>query len=165
MILWSPAAPQLLIGNNPDDGHVFEMWPWGVESLHLLDTNSGNWQLLTDKFLTSESVSWSPDGKQIVFSDAGLLCIKNLETMAETCPLADVTPYNEYFASFGEPPVWSVDGTWLAFRAYNETCDMVYFLELHTNLVVPSDLGCDIIFESPIAPIYWVPAKFPESLK
>jgi hypothetical protein len=92
-ILWSPTASQLLVGVTPDNGHVFEMWPWGIESLYLVDIVNGDWQLITDKFLTSESVSWSPDGKEILFSDAGLLCIMNLETMIESCPLAEVRPY------------------------------------------------------------------------
>jgi Tol biopolymer transport system component len=164
MVLWSPVAPQLLVGTVLDERSAFESWPWGVESLFLLDIDNDNWQLFIHKWLGSESASWSPDGQQIVYSDAGLLCIKNTKTLVEFCPLADTSPHNEYFASFWEPPVWSVDGTWLAFRAYNETCHMVYFLELHTNLVVPSDLGCDITFGSPIAPIYWMPANLPESL-
>ena len=159
LVLWSPAAPQLLVGNVLDERSAFEGWPWGVESLYLVDSDSNNWEWLTDKFLTSVSLAWSPDGKQIAFSDAGLLCIKNLETMAETCPLADVAPYNDYFASFWEPPVWSPDGTWLAFLAYNEVCDVLHFLELETNTVVPGDLGCDTVIWSPLAPIYWLPGN------
>ena len=158
-------CPQLLVGNTPDNGHVFELWPWGVESLYLLDTNNGNWQLLTDKFLMSESVSWSPDGQQIIYSDAGLLCIKNIETLVEFCPLADIPPHNEYFASFWEPPVWSTDGKWIAYLAYDGTCDLVYFLELESKTVISGDLGCEDFLYSPIAPIYWMPTNLPESLQ
>ncbi len=162
MVLWSPTTSQLLVGVTPDNGHVFEMWPWGIENLYLFDANSDTWQLFTDTFLSSESIAWSPDGKQVVYSDAGLLCIKDLETMTEICPLADVAPYNAYFASGWEPPVWSADGNWLAFRAYNQTCfNIVYFLDLETNAVIPGDLGCDLSFGSPIAPIYWLPGHLP----
>lgn len=160
MALWSPNSSQLLIGTTLDERSAFELWPWGVEHLYLLDINADTKQLIVDKWLGSESVSWSPDGQQIAFS-SGLLCTKNLGTMMESCPLENVAPYNEYFASFWEPPVWSADGTWLAFRAYNETCDMVYFLELISNTVIPGDLNCDVILESPIAPMYWLSANLP----
>lgn len=161
LVLWSPTSSRLLVGVTPDNEHVFEMWPWGMETLYLVDIAHNDWELLADTFLTSVSISWSPDGEQIAFSDAGLLCLKNIETMSEICPLANIAPYNEYFASFSEPPVWSADSSWLAFRAYNGRCNMVYFLELETNIVTPGDLGCDISLISPLSQIYWLPGHLP----
>lgn len=165
MALWSPTTPQLLAGNTSDTEHVFEMRPWGIDRLYLLDINNADWQLLLNRFLTEKSVSWSPNGNQIVFSDQGLLCFKDLSTMTETCPLSNISPYNGYFASFREPPAWSADGSWLAFRAHNGTCRMIYFLELETNTIVPGDFGCDISIISPISPIYWTDINLAEFSK
>ncbi|MCZ7672015.1 MAG: hypothetical protein M5U34_35265 [Chloroflexi bacterium] len=127
------------------------MWPLGIEYLYLVETESNNWQILTDKFLTSESVSWSPDGKQIALWNEGLLCIKNLETMTEVCPLTNISPFDEFIVSFDTRPIWSADGDWAAFYAINMPCMMIYFLELETNSAMPGDLGCDVteISEAP----------------
>lgn len=163
MILWSPVAPQLLVGTILDERAAFEAWPWGIETLYLFDKDSGDWEWLADRYLTSESVSWSPEGKQIVFEAAGLLCIKNLETTTEICPLADVAPFNEYWVSSRTRPVWSPGGDWLSFRANNGTCNVVYFLELETNSIIPGDFGCDISRITPLSPIYWLSADLPES--
>jgi dipeptidyl aminopeptidase/acylaminoacyl peptidase len=156
MALWSPTALQLLVGTVSDERSAFETWPWGVSKLTLLDLNSGNELLLVEKWFGSESIAWSADGSQIVFSDAGLLCIKNLETMVETCPLAGVAPYDDYFASFWEPPVWIAGSSWLAFQAFTGTCDELFFLNLEDNTVTLGDLSCKEITGSPLAPIYWL---------
>jgi hypothetical protein len=161
MVLWSPTAPKLLVGSVLDEKSAFESWPWGVENLYLFNDVSHDWRLLVSKWLGSESVSWSPDGKQILFADAGLLCIKNIETGVETCPLAEIAPYNEYYASYSEPPIWLADSNWLAFRAHNGTCYMVHFLEMETNIVIPGDLGCDVSLVSPLSPIYWSSSNLP----
>jgi Tol biopolymer transport system component len=160
LVLWSPIVPQLLVGTVLDERSAFEGWPWGVENLYLFDPSSNEWQLLVEKWLGSESVSWSPNGKQIVFTDIDSLCILDLEMMVDICPLAEVEPYNEYYISFVEPPIWSDDGNWLAFRAYNGRCRMIYFLELETNTVVSGDLGCDISMVVPLSRLYWSMANW-----
>jgi Tol biopolymer transport system component len=160
LVLWSPTTPQLLIGTTLDERSAFESWPWGVENLYVFTPSNNDWHLLLEITLGSESVSWSPDGRQIAFSNAGLLCIKNVETMAENCPLEDIKPYNEYFAAFLEPPVWSGDAKWLAFRAFDGRCDLVYFLALETNLVTSADFDCGSF--SSLGPIYWSSAHLPE---
>ncbi len=161
MVLWSPTAPQLLVGSVIDEMSAFEDWPWGVENLHLFDTISNHSRLLMSKWLGSESVSWSPDGEYIIFSDAGLLCHKNLETMTETCPPTNLYPFDEYNVSFRTQPTGSADGEWAAFYAINMPCMMLYFLELETNSAVPGDLGCDVTEISRSSPIYWSQADIP----
>jgi len=161
MVLWSPTSPQLMVGVKPNSESPFEMWPLGIEYLYLVETESNNWQILTDKFLTSESVSWSPDGKQIALWNEGLLCIKNLETMTEVCPLTNISPFDEFIVSFDTRPIWSADGDWAAFYAINMPCMMIYFLELETNSAMPGDLGCDVTEISRSSPIYWSQADIP----
>lgn len=164
--LWSPVTTQLLLGTilyeRPGSESwpwPFESWPWPVEALYLVDMANNNWQYLTDKIHLSLDVSWSSDGQQIVFGDNyGLLCIKSLGTGDETCPL--VEPYRSYFVDFYTKPVWSSDMKWVAFRAYNGTCSMVYFWEVETNQVVPGDLGCDVSLTTPLSGIYWSSSDF-----
>lgn len=163
MVLWSPVAPQLLVGSVIDKMSAFEAWPWGVENLYLFDIINNNSHTLMSKWLGSESVSWSSDGKHIIFSDASLLCNIDLETMAETCPPTNLSPFDKYNVSFRTQPIWSADSNWAAFYAINMPCMMIYFLELETNTTVPGDLGCDITEISRSSPIYWSQADLPET--
>lgn len=158
MILWSPTTLELLVGTALDEIYAFESWPWGIEGLYLVDVANNEWQFLTDKIHVSLDLSWSPDGQQIVFVDNLTLCIKNLETGDESCPLPE--PYRGYIIDWYIRPVWSPDMKWIAFSAYNGTCNMLYFWELETNEVISADFECDISSDFPFFSMVWSTADF-----
>jgi Tol biopolymer transport system component len=157
MILWNTLDSHLLIGSVLDERSAFEGWPWGIETLSLYDTESNEWIWHLDKYLTSESVSWSPDGNQILFESAGSICLIDSDTMSEICPITESTLPPNHFVSFRTKPVWSPDGKWAAFYATRADCIALYFLEVETGAVTQGDLGCtEISFSSPI---YWLSAE------
>jgi Tol biopolymer transport system component len=152
--VWSPVENTLLVGADRYDERVLREGYLGVTTLYLI--NSGGRSQLPSyyDYITPLSLAWLSDGQQIAFSENGALCILDLATNQTTCPLEDTAPFGEYFAAFGDPPAWSPDGRWLAFRAagYNDgsSCQGVYALELATG-------GVSIVAEScKTGPLFWV---------
>lgn len=158
MALWSPNTLQLMVGTILDERSAFESWPWGVKTLYLVDLTDNEWEYLTDQVDYALSVTWSPNSEQTIIISHGLLCVRNLTIDDEIC--LSVEPYSEYLVDWYTKPVWSSDMKWVAFRAYNGDCRMLYFWELETNQIIPGDLGCNISFVTPLSGIYWSSADF-----
>jgi dipeptidyl aminopeptidase/acylaminoacyl peptidase len=150
---WSPTEDQLLFGSIPNTEHALELWPYEANALYLTEGSEANLTELGNSYHIL-SATWSPNGEKIAYSNDGQMCIFNLETESDSCPLEDIPPYNSYFAASGDYPSWSADGNWLAFRATGhkeELCYRVYILELSTNTVVPADReNCRA------GPLYWL---------
>ncbi len=153
--IWSTTENRLLFGTKDDSEYAFETYPPGAWTLYLVDDSGANLTRLFDSVYYS--AAWSPNGKQIAYSDGGQICILDIETLSEVCPLEDTAPYNGYLAMTIEPPAWSADGNWLAFRATGhkeEQCYWLYVLELGPKTIMPADLDtCDT------GPIYWSRAR------
>lgn len=153
--VWSPVSDELLVGTTVYSEHAFELWPYPVDSLSIISSDGQKRDLGRYNYLQSPSLAWSVDGESVAYSEKGKLCVLSLGDGQRDCPLADLEPYGTYYASFGEPPVWSPDNRWLAFRAagYRDRgCDDgVYALELATKEVVVVEEG-----SCKVGPLYWV---------
>jgi Tol biopolymer transport system component len=137
-VVWSPVDGTLLVGADRYDERVLREGYLGVTSLYLIDGDGQSHTLGAYDSIGPPSLAWSPDGQQIAFSEYGTLCIIDLATRQTTCPLAETKPYGDYSAAFGDPPAWSPDDRWLAFRATgfeDGLCYGVYALELATGAV------------------------------
>ena len=153
-VSWSPVADELLVGETAFGPQRFEGWPFLIDKIYLIDGEGNRTALGSFGQVLSGSLAWSADGDSIAYSD-GSLCLLALDTGQKTCPLESLPSYNEYYAAFGSPPVWSPDDEWLAFRATghrnNSNCNGVYILELSTNrLIVVEEGSCET------GPLYWV---------
>lgn len=149
--LWSTTEDRLLFGTKESDEHALETWPYGARTLYLIDGSGANLMRLSDSFYYS--AAWSPSGEKIAYSDGGQICILDIETLSELCPLEDTPPYNSYHAAIGDVPAWSADENWLAFQATGHEasqCYRVYILQLRTKTVTAVDRStCGV------DPFYW----------
>jgi TolB protein len=149
--IWSTTENRLLFGTKDDSEYAFETYPPGAWTLYFIDASGANLISLFSSYYSS--AAWSPNGEKIAYSKRGQICILDIETLSEVCPLEDMPPYNGYSADTYEPPAWSADGNWLAFRATGhkeELCFLAYVLELDTNTVMPLDLDM-----GNAGPLYW----------
>ena len=113
---WSPTEDQLMFGSIPNTEHALELWPYEANALYLVEGSGSNLTSLGNSYHIL-SATWSPNGEEIAYSNNGQICIFNLKTELDSCPLEDIPPYNTYFAASGDYPSWSADGNWLAFQA------------------------------------------------
>ena len=153
--IWSTTEERLLFGTKDDSEYAFETYPPGAWTLYFIDASGANLISLFSSYYSS--AAWSPNGEKIAYSKRGQICILDIEPLSETCPLEDMPPYNGYSAGTYEPPAWSADGNWLAFRATGheeEQCYWLYVLELDTNTIMSADL--DTCYTGPI---YWSRAR------
>jgi Tol biopolymer transport system component len=153
--VWSPMSNTLLIGVTAYSEHaLLEPGPYHMNSLFLIDSQGQSEHLGNYDKVLSFSLAWSTDGDSVAFSDNGRLCILELKTAQTECPLENIPPFDAYFAAFGDPPAWSPDDRWIAFRAIgfrdSSNCQGVYALELETQQVVVIDERCET------GPVYWV---------
>jgi hypothetical protein len=115
-------------------------------------------QHLGEYIIDWNSVSWAPDGRQIGFSDPGRLCIKDLDSMQDECPLDNITPYNSYFVL--NPVIWINDGEWLVFQATGHSpsglCTIIYYYNFDAESVVQGETD-----RCSNEQIYWSPIPFP----
>lgn len=91
---------------------------------------------------------------RIAFVENSALCILDLSTSRTACPLKVTVPFGAY-ATGGNPPAWSPDDRWLAFRAAGfddgSICHGVYALELATGEVsIVEEGSCET------GPLFWV---------
>lgn len=152
-VIWSPTEMALIFGTSPyNEQLLWEGGPQYVNSLYLKDNADSNLSLLGNyDSLFRESLSWSPDGGKIAYSEGGNLCIRDIESDRTECPLEETEPFGIQYAAAEVPPSWSPDGHWLAFRASGSTqCPTVYFLEVQTGNVFSADLA-----RCRTSPIYW----------
>jgi Tol biopolymer transport system component len=151
LAVWSTTEDQLLFGTINDYEHALQVSPYGAQTLYLVDGSGANLTMLGGSYYVFFA-AWSPNGEKIAYSNYAQICILDMTSLSEVCPLEDTPPYNGYFA-IGGPPSWSADGNWLAFQATGHEegqCYRVYILELNTNRVTPVDLGtCGV------DPFYW----------
>jgi TolB protein len=153
--VWSPVRDELLVGTTVYTEHALEFWPFAVDGLFIISSDGQERDLGRYDYLQSSSLAWSPDGESVAYSEKGTLCVLSLGDDEPSCPLVGLEPYGTYFAAYGDPPVWSPDNRWLAFRAagYDDggACEAVYALELATGEVVVVEEGsCNV------GPLYWV---------
>lgn len=152
--VWSPNKDKLLVGITPYTDHGLESWPFVVNSLYLMDVQGHSEHIGDYDFVLSSSLGWSSDGSYIAFSDAGRLCLHELGTKQTICPLEDAPQFNDFYAAYDAPPVWSPDNRWLAFRASgfeDSNCQGVYVLEIETRKTVVVDEG-----SCKAGPLYWI---------
>ena len=131
-VVWSPVDRTLLVGTDRYDERVLREGYLGVTTLYLIDSDGQSQTLGAYDSIWPPSLAWSPDGQQISSAENGTLCILDLVTSHTTCPLEDTAPFATY-ATGGDPPAWSPDDRWLAFRAAGfeaVLCYGAYMLEL-----------------------------------
>lgn len=158
-VIWSPIADVLLIGETAFGPQRFEGWPFSVDNIYLMDLEGNKTDLGNYGRVSSGSLAWSTDGSSIAYSEAGNMCVLRLATGQKTCPWESLTPYSDYYAAFEEPPVWSPDDEWLAFRATGyekireriSNCQGVYIIELATNQPIVVEEG-----SCKFGPVYWL---------
>lgn len=155
-VVWSPVDSTLLVGTAPYNEPVMrEGYLINANRLQLIDDDGASQPLGNYEDVNAASLTWSPDGRQVAFSESGTLCTRALATSQTTCLLATTMPFGAYFAAFNDPPAWSPDGRWLAFRArnvYDSGCDAgVFAWEIETGEVhIVEERNCNT------GPVYWV---------
>jgi hypothetical protein len=142
--IWSPIGEDIVLGTNPYGLAGLSSWPYQITQLSLVNYSGENRRLLGDSYaIHSTSLVWSFDGQKLAFSDSGNLCILDVETLSNECPLEETFPPEIYYIGFNSAPVWSADNERLAFRATNQetdTCEAaVYVLEVETKIVTAID--------------------------
>lgn len=152
-VVWSPVENTLLVGADRYDERVLQEGYLGVTTLYLIDSDGRSQTLGYYDRIDPPSLAWSPDGQRIAFAEKYALCILDLATGRTTCPLKDTVPFGAYVTG-GNPPDWSPDDRWLAFRATgfkNGLCYGVYALELATGEVsIVEEGSCET------GPLFWV---------
>jgi Tol biopolymer transport system component len=103
---WSPDASHLVLG----DGEVAGCYGQ-VDLATVVRDDSATSRLTSDAGLNEVYPAWSPEGEWIAYRTFGLA--EKLEMIrpdgTDRTPLADVVPRHDFY------PVWSADGTRLAF--------------------------------------------------
>ena len=98
---WSPTGKQILFVSN--------RWQraWGPWDLYLMDADGSNVRRVFEKEADRDSPTWSPDGKQIAYSrwEQGEFFIY----------IAPIDGKKEERVAIGYWPIWSSDGTEIAF--------------------------------------------------
>ena len=88
---------------------------FGAAYLVIMDSDGKNRRKVLDETIKFFEISWSPDGKKLVFA-MGEECTDLYTVNEDGSGLMQLTnmPGNEY------NPVWSPDGKWISFVASNE---------------------------------------------
>jgi TolB protein len=94
--IWSTTENRLLFGTKDDSEYAFETYPPGAWTLYFIDASGANLISLFSSYYSS--AAWSPNGEKIAYSKRGQICILDIETLSEVCPLEDMPPYNGYSA-------------------------------------------------------------------
>ncbi len=104
-------------------GQVFfvgSSWPNGGEQIYGCNLDGSNLHQITKSALNHESVSASPSGTKLVFDNGGNLYTVNSDGTAET--KLSITEPNLAAGTLREP-VWSPDGTKLAFQGLDQVTE------------------------------------------
>ena len=118
---WSPDGERIaFVSDRADEGKA-------SDNIWLMDSEGGQLQQLTNSDATFQDdiePSWSPDGSQIAFLRHSLLGDSPDPTSPSGLWLVDVATGEEQslvhitgFLVGVQPPVWSLDGRWLAYNA------------------------------------------------
>jgi Tol biopolymer transport system component len=138
-VAWSPVADQLVLGTNSDPFALSGSFPFAAEDLRLIDDNGQQLRYIGE-FDELVSVSWSPDGQQIAYSEDGKMCIYHLTDGITTCLLEEtILTSAEWATAFYSPVAWSADGNWLAFQSIEIgelQCHRTFIFDLRNNIVV-----------------------------
>jgi tricorn protease len=103
--IWSPDGSKIAFLSDAD----------GDYKLHVVDqmgTGTPDVYSLTIVPNAYHGLTWSPDGKRILFIDRGL-CLHTLDLETRVSTLVDREPY--YFIGESIMPSWSPDGKWIAY--------------------------------------------------
>jgi len=158
-VAWSPIDNILVVGTNSNPAALSYGTPFTADELYLIDGNGqqllsiGQFEELVD------SVSWSPDGQQIAYSENGKVCIYHLTEETTTCPLEETFLTSTEWATAKHRPVaWSANGSWIAFQSVEIgelQCFRIFIFDLKDNILVePEFPTCTFsdIYWSHVAP-------------
>lgn len=116
---WSPTRDQLILlgdSNLPPGMPFLGLEMYAQSTMYLYDL----WENRVDEIKTESGLyvsrqPWSLDGKQIIFSDQGVICTLNIDTREESCS----TEISEAIVETGSIgafyPTWSPTGEWIGF--------------------------------------------------
>lgn len=117
--VWSLSADQLLVRvNHEDERSAFAHPPFMAHTLLVVAANGDNLTTLGNEYEVT-SVGWSSDGAQIAYINAGALCIRDMASETEHCPLQNTAFQDQHTEEPSSTLAWSSDNQWLAFYAYS----------------------------------------------
>lgn len=140
--IWSPTARQLLVRvNQQGERWAFNHPPFISQTLVVVNETGENMMVLGSDFEVSVA-TWSADGQKIAYVDTDMLCLMEIATLEEQCPLQDA-PFAEQYQVTGDSPLaWSWDNNWLAFYALPKEgypCPQLFYLDIPVETVVESE--------------------------
>jgi WD40 repeat protein len=138
--VWSPVDNLLVVGTNSTPGALSYGTPFTAGELHLIDGNGQQLLSLGQFEELVDSVSWSPDGEQIAYSENGKLCIIHLTDGITICPLEETfLRSTEWATAVHSSVAWSANGNWIAFQSVEIgelQCFRIFIFDLKNNILV-----------------------------
>ena len=155
-VAWSLVDNLLVVGTNSNPAALSYGTPFTADELHLIDGNGQQLLSLGQFEELVDSVSWSPDGEQIAYSENGKLCIFHLTDGITKCPLEETyLRSTEWATAVHRPVAWSADNSWLAFQSIEIgelQCFRIFIFDLKNNVLVEPEFSTCTFSD-----IYWSP--------